>query len=169
MKIYDETKTAELSIEELDFSKGYLKNDKVIAARHEAAPAVKGKSAKEIYEELKSQGEDVEARFYKVLQRYANGSSDVEEIADEEDIPAEDAWDETEEIQVFVPYTEKELAQQELSGLQKQYDETRDEAVQFSIGELTEEEFAPIRAKRKELRDRIKVLKELLNEGEAEE
>lgn len=161
MKIYDATKTHELNHEELDFSKGYLKDDTVIVAHHEATPLVKGKSAEEIYEELKSQGSDVQVRFYKILRRYDNGSADVEEIKDEPDILAKEAWDETEAIQVLVPFTEKELAMQEIADLQGQYDETKEAALQFSIGELTEEEFAPIRAKRKALRDRIKELEEV--------
>ena len=52
----------------------------------------------------------VEQKYYLVLAEYPNGVRDVQEIKPTEAVPAKEAWDETEDIQVYIPYTEEELA-----------------------------------------------------------
>lgn len=52
----------------------------------------------------------VEQKYYLVLAEYPNGGRDVQEIKPTEAVPAKEAWDETEDIQVYIPYTEEELA-----------------------------------------------------------
>ncbi len=52
----------------------------------------------------------VERKYYLVLAEYPNGGRDVQEIKPTEAVPAKEAWDETEAIQVYIPYTEEELA-----------------------------------------------------------
>ena len=52
----------------------------------------------------------IHTKHYEVLKTYPNGGRDVREIKPTEAVPAKEAWDETEDIQVYIPYTEEELA-----------------------------------------------------------
>ena len=100
-KVYDVTKTTVLT--EYDLTKGYLKDDTLETFIPEQQ-AVEG-----IYD-------------YKVIQEYPSGGKDVEEIVLQEPKPYVEAHTETENIYVYVPYTEKELQriplQEELDQLQ---------------------------------------------------
>lgn len=89
MKIYNETKTEQ--IQDVDYSKGYLIPDKIFVQHHHA---VEGREEKSHYE---------------VIKTYSNGGKDVRKIIDEPAILPQDAYDEYEDIQVFIPYTEEEL------------------------------------------------------------
>lgn len=137
MKIYNQEKTQELNQQELDFEKGYLQADKLLIAHHEATPFVKGKSAEEIYNQLKADGliavRTIGGKFYAVDRAFENGveinplsvtewvsgvhSSSVTEIVDEPDTPAKEAYDDYEDIQVYVPYTAEELEERRLNAL----------------------------------------------------
>lgn len=106
MKIYNETKTQELNETEIDREKGYLKPDKIATTHHDATAAV---TVEEQIAELQRQGAAIEehsGKHYRVLAVYPSGGKDVEEVAE---IPAKDAYDDYEDIQVYVPYTEQEL------------------------------------------------------------
>lgn len=110
MRIFNEDKTIELT--KVDKEKGYLKSDKLVIAHHEATPFKKGRTAQEIARELEAQGVVIEESFlglFRVVEEDNNGGRVTEEIKDESDIPAAEAWDEYEDIQVFVPYAESEL------------------------------------------------------------
>lgn len=129
MKIFNENKTQELKQEDLDFEKGHLQPDKRLIAHHEAIPFAKGKSAEEIYNNLKADGliavRMIGGKYYTVDRAFENGveidpltvtewisgahSSSVTEIADEPDTPAQEAHDDYEDIQIYIPYTEEEL------------------------------------------------------------
>lgn len=113
MRIFDETKTYELDKKTLDFEKGYLKPDKIVAAHHEATPLIKGKIAKQIAEELEAQGVVIEEGYggliYRVVKEYEDGGRDTELIEDKPDIPAKEAYDEYEDIQVYVLYNAEQL------------------------------------------------------------
>lgn len=89
MRVFEETKTKELT--EYNLYKGYLKDDKLLIARHEAVEAVEEKG------------------HYETIAEYPNGGKDVEWVVDVPAVEAKEAYDEYEEIQVYVPYTEKEL------------------------------------------------------------
>jgi hypothetical protein len=97
MKVYNETKTAVL--ENYDLALGYLKSDKLFVAHHEAV------------EERKGEG------HYETLTEYPNGGKDVEWVWDIEPQEAREAYDEYEDIQVYIPYTPEELAERELTVL----------------------------------------------------
>lgn len=94
MRILDE-KNKELSLESIDFSKGYLSNETIVLAHHEAVEERQGKS------------------HIEVIQEYPNGGKDILTIWDEEPVKAQDAYDETEEIQRFHTYTDEKLKQRE--------------------------------------------------------
>ena len=88
MKIYDETKTNELT--DYDLETGYLKPDKLIV-HHEAVTGVEG------------------AFHYETIAEYPNGGKDVKKVWDVEPVQAQAAYDETVDIHVYIPYTADEL------------------------------------------------------------
>lgn len=110
MKIYNETKTQELNENEIDREKGALKYDKLFIKHHEAVPFKQGKTAHEIADELAAQGVIIEIGYdeipYRVVEEHEGGGRTGEEIKAELDTPAQEAYDEYEDIQVYVPYTE---------------------------------------------------------------
>ena len=92
MRIFDENKTIELT--NYDREKGYLKPDKLFIAHHEAVEAVE------------------EQGHYETIAEYPNGGKAVEWVVDVEAVEAKEAYDEYEDIQVFVPYTTEEIEKQ---------------------------------------------------------
>lgn len=74
-----------------DLTNGYLQSDKIFVAHHEAVEGVE------------------EVWHYETVAEYPNGGKDVERVVDVPDVPAQDAWDEYEDIQRYIPYTEAEL------------------------------------------------------------
>lgn len=85
MRVFDESKTTELT--EYDLSAGYLKPDKLFIAHHEATEAVEGQF------------------HYETIKEYPNGGKDVKKVWDVQPQEAREAWDQYEDIQVYVPYT----------------------------------------------------------------
>lgn len=94
MRIFDETKTKELNYENLDLEKGYLKLDKRFVRHHEA---VEGKKA--VYKDR--------------AEKLPNGSIQVWKDLVSPAVEAQEAYDEYENIQIYVLYTEEELAERE--------------------------------------------------------
>jgi hypothetical protein len=112
MKIYNQDKTQELLEAEIDFTLGQLVDDKLFVAHHEAVAEKKGKTAQEVAAEYEAQGKttrEIGGKLYVVTNAYNNGGEDVEEIASEPDTPAREAYDEYEDIQVYVPYSAEEI------------------------------------------------------------
>lgn len=72
---------------------GYLQNETIIIQHHDAIQAIE------------------EQWHYEVIREYPNGGKDLQKIIDVPGIPAADAWDETEDILRWIPYTEEELAE----------------------------------------------------------
>lgn len=91
MRIFDNKKEFELKIESLDLTKGYLKKDKLFLKKHKA---------------VKEQMEEFE---YVIIKEYPNGGKDVDKKIIKPYIAPKDEWEEYEDIQVYVEYTEKEL------------------------------------------------------------
>ena len=92
MKIFDSNN---VEIESPNLSLGYLTEDKILIAHHEAVEAVE------------------EQWHYETVAEYPNGGKDVKKVVDVPGVEAKDAWDEYEIIQRYVPYTEEELAAME--------------------------------------------------------
>lgn len=114
MKVYDETKTNELTA--YDLTTGYLRPDKRFVLHHEAKAATAGIPAETKAKRLEAEGKAVKqiaGKWYNVLKTYDNGGEDVEEIRDTPAVPAAEAWDEYEDIQVYTAYTPEELAERE--------------------------------------------------------
>ena len=88
MLVYNQEKTEILT--DYDLTKGYLQNDTI--TKH--IPEVKA----------------VEERFhYETVKEYPNGGRDRKKVIDVAGVKAVPAHDETEEIQVYIPYTDEEL------------------------------------------------------------
>ena len=74
-----------------DIEKGYLKAETIVIKHHDAVEATPGKS------------------HIEVVKEYDNGGKDVITVWDEKPTEAKEAWDETEEIQRYIPYSADEL------------------------------------------------------------
>ena len=91
MRILDEN-NIELAEDQINLELGYLRPESIISIHHEATEEVK------------------EVGHYEVIAEYPNGGKDVAWIIDTPGIEAKEAWDEYEDIQRYVLYTEEELA-----------------------------------------------------------
>ena len=92
MKVYNQEKTQEIT--DYDLAKGYLVSDKMLKKHHEA---VEAKEA--VYERV-------------LIKEYPSGGKEYKMVIVTPATEAKKAWDEYEDIQVYIPYTETELQQQ---------------------------------------------------------
>lgn len=90
MRIFDETKTYEINPEQIDYEKGYLKADRLFVKHYEAVEAK-------------------EAVYQDRVEPLPNGSKQVWKDLVSPAVKAKAAYDEYEDIQVYVPYTAEEL------------------------------------------------------------
>lgn len=138
MKIYNQTKTELL--ESVDLEKGYLKEDKLVLR---IVPAQ----------------EEVQEQFHYEYKDYTNDKGEVYgrdriKIIDVPYQPAVEEHEETEDIKVYIPYTEQELLdrkKQELRNWREKYFNIIDRATWFDS--LTEEERAEVHEFRNALLD----------------
>ena len=112
MKIYDEYKMQEII--NPDLSTGKLVEDKIFVAHHDAVPAIIGKTSEQIAREMAEEGKEVfynEKRglWYYVEKKFSNGGRSVKAIYPIQAVPEKEAWDEYEDIFVYIPYTATEL------------------------------------------------------------
>ncbi len=145
MEVYNEDLTEILT--EYDMEKGHLsQKNKIIH-----------------HDEIKGQDE---ISHYEVIQEYPNGGKDVELIIDQPKIEHQDAYDEEKTYTIYIPYSEEELErianEQEMARLKIELASTDYEAIKYSEGWFTEEEYAPIKQHREELREKIRQLEEKL-------
>lgn len=165
MKVYNETKLYEIF--DYDLKKGYLKEDKIVLKHHEAIPERVVKSVGQLIAEYKAQGKEVITssngdKFYVVKEIYSNkNGKTVEEIKPIVEL-AKPEYDDTEDIQVYIPYTETELNKREIAELKRNLSNTDYKAIKYAEGLITEEEYAPIKAQRQEWRNRINYLELLM-------
>lgn len=140
MRVFNQEKTQELT--NYDLSKGYLKQDKLIIAFH---PEQKAK----------------EGSYHIEEKNYPNGGKSIEKVWDILPTPYKKAYEEYEDIQVYVPYTEKELAQLEIVELKHKLLETDYKAIKYAEGVLTESEYALTKQERQSWRNRINELQNI--------
>ena len=81
-----------MELESPDLSLGYLTKEEILISHHEAVEAT------------------AEQWHYETIAEYPNGGRDVKRVVDVPGVEAQDAWDEYETVQRYVPYTEEELA-----------------------------------------------------------
>lgn len=110
-RVFNEDKTQELT--EYDLTLGKLVKDKLFVKHHEAVHEVAAQTVEEKVAAYQAEGQSVEQHngtYYLVVAQYPNGGKDIEEIFPTEAVPAKEAYDEYEDIYVYTPYTEQELA-----------------------------------------------------------
>jgi hypothetical protein len=148
MRIFNEDKTIELT--EVDEAIGYLKEDVIET-------------------DIPEQKEVLEKWHYEVIAEYPNGGKDVKKVVDVEGKPYIPAHTEREEIWVYIPYTAEELvkmtAEREISELKQKLRDTDYQAIKFAEGELSEDEYAYMKAQRRAWRDRINELEGIIGGG----
>ena len=149
MRIFDESKTVELT--EYELEKGYLKSDAIET-------------------EIPEQSAVEEVSHYEVIREYPNGGKDVKKVIDVEGKPYVPAHVKREEIQIYVPYTERELeimsANSEIRELKQKLNETDYQAIKYAEGVLSEDKYSGTKAQRQAWRDRINELERLVLKGE---
>lgn len=110
MRILDENG---IEIESPDLEKGYLKEESLFIMHHEAVEAVE------------------EVWHYETIAEYPNGGKDVAKVIDVQGVEAQEAWDEYEDIQRYILYTEEELAERE-----KAKEEAYKNSPEYRVSEL---------------------------------
>jgi hypothetical protein len=138
MRIFDETKKYEIHTPDLE--KGYLVEEEIIVKSHQYQPKIK------------------EQGHYEVVKRYNNGGSDLKWVVDIAGKPEMFAYDETEIVQVYIPYTDKELAEKQIEKLKLLLANTDYKAIKFAEGIISAEEYSPIKTQRQGWRDEINSL-----------
>ena len=121
MKIYNQDKT--LVLENPDLEKGYLVKDKIVLKVVPAKPEVAKQS------------------HYEVIKEYPNGGKEVKEVIDVPYSPAVKEHEETEEIQVYIPYSAAEyedIVNQKLRAWREKYFTVIDRAVWYDTLSLDE-------------------------------
>lgn len=145
MRIFDETKTYEIPEASISEEHGFLHEDKLFIAHHKAV------------------AERAEQGHYEVIKTYENGGQDMEWVVDVPYVAPQEAYDEYEHIQVYVPYTDEQLAEREIETLKRNLADTDYQAIKYAEGVMTESEYAPIKAQREDWRYRINYLQAYYN------
>lgn len=89
MKIFNKDKTVELH--DPDLLLGYLEPDRLFVAHHEAVEYVPAKG------------------HYVTVKEYPSGGRDVKFVEETPAVEAKDAYDEYEDIEIYIPFTAEEL------------------------------------------------------------
>jgi hypothetical protein len=138
MKIYDISKTYEITNPDLE--KGYIENSTRVIAYHPATPFIK------------------EVGHYETVKQYSNGGADVKWVVDVEGSEQKDAYEETEQICVYIPYSDKELAIKQINKLKQELSKTDYKAIKFAEGAISENEYYSTKIQRQSWRDEINEL-----------
>lgn len=86
----------EIDLTSIDYEKGYLIEDRLFIAHHDANDFI-----------------EEQGHWIVIAECLETGGKEVKWIVDEPAIPAREAWDEYEYIQRYILYTEEELAARE--------------------------------------------------------
>ena len=141
MKVYNEEKTFILT--EYDLSKGYLKQDKIFVATHPQTSSDNG------------------LFHYETIGVYPNGGKSIKKVWDKKPTKKVDAYDEYEDIMVYVPFSEKQLAEMEIVDLKSKLNNSDYKAIKFAEGIISETEYLSIKSERQNWRNRINELQSL--------
>lgn len=127
-------------LDDLDLNVGFLKEERVLIARHK----------------------DIEARdeegHYEIVKEYPNGGADVKWVVDIPAIEAKEAYDEYEIILRYTPFAEKDLDQRKILELKQKLSETDYCIIKIMEGSSTEEEYSDVISERKKWRQMINEL-----------
>ena len=166
MRIFNENKTVQM----------YLKEDRVEDGDFINIPdnlicdLSKGKLVSDtLIEHIPEQQEIQEQWHYETIKEYPNGGKDVEKVIDVVGQPYIAEHDEVEDILVYKPYSKQEIKaiknNNRIAELKQKLQETDYKAIKYAEGELSAEEFAPIKAQRRAWREEINKLEEELKDA----
>lgn len=130
---------------EPDLTKGRLVPEKRFVAHHEAINYVPDQF------------------HYEVVKEYPNGGKDVKKVIDIPGTPAQEAWDEYEDILRFIPFTEAELATNRIAELKQKLQDTDFHILKIVEGATTPNDCADVIAKRASWRKEINELEIKMN------
>lgn len=139
MKVYNQDKTQVLEM--YDLEKGYLK-PAMLKIHHEEQPEVKG--------------------VFDTKKWVENGIPKIKIITIVEPIPYRAAYDEYEKINVYIPYTEKQLAEREIAQIKAKLNAWDYKTSKYVDGDYTEAEWLVIQTQRKIWRNRINELEKVI-------
>lgn len=131
MRIFNKEKTAELF--NVDLSSGRLVPSKLLIAHHDYVPV----------------------KYHREAYINEDGYPDCRIVIDS---PSRNAYDEYEDIQVYVPYTSAEIKSRRIAELKSLLTCSDYKAIKRSEGELTEEEYEPTKLQRRAWRAEINLL-----------
>lgn len=130
----------EKMLDDLDLDAGFLKEERILIAKHKAIEA-----------------RDEEGH-YEIIKEYPNGGVDVKWIVDTPAIEAKEACDEYETILRYTPFTEKDLDQRKILELKQKLSETDYCIIKIMEGSSTAEEYSNVISERKKWRQMINEL-----------
>lgn len=113
MKVYNQEKTKILT--DYDLTLGKLVGDKIMIMHHDAVSYQPAVSVEEKIKEIKERGGIVEnshGLWAEITEVFENGARTAVLIEETPAVPAKEAYDEYEDIAVYIPYTEEELEKQ---------------------------------------------------------
>ena len=146
MRVFNINKTEELK--EYDLNLGHLESDTLVT-HVEAVEGVEGKG------------------HYKTVREYPNGGKEVEWVVDVPRVEAVEEHDEVEDIYIYIPFTEKEIAKKNLlkekSILEEWLKEHDYIGVKIATGRATIDDYADEIALMTEKAERINEIDSLLN------
>lgn len=149
MRIFNRDKTKELSLKDVDITKGYLKLDTL-------------KTHIPYQEKVEEQG------HYETIMEYENGGKDVKWVIDIEAKEYCEEHDEIEDIQIYIPYTEKDFKMDDLKEkidlLKEKLSSTDYKAIKYSEGLYTDDEYKSIQRERENIREEINFLEKQIRD-----
>lgn len=125
---------------------GYTQEETILIAHHDAVLPVE------------------EQGHYEVVAIYPNGGRDLAWVVDVEGVEAEEAWDETEDILRWIPYTQEELDAREAARLEEERLEQEAAAALEAEILAKERENAQLRAQVSAMNENLSFLEECLVE-----
>lgn len=118
MRVFNKEKTREIF--DFDLEKGYLILDKLLVKTHPAEA-------------------EIPAVRHKDVKKFPNGGVSVEWVVDIPAIPAKPEWNEYEDIQVYIPYTEDELRSIRIAEIKKRLSALSEDFIQSFAGAYIED------------------------------
>lgn len=129
-----------------DDTLGYTQEEVMLIQHHDAVAAVE------------------EQWHYEVIKEYPNGGKDLQKVIDVPGVVASEAWDETENILRWYPYTEEELAERAAAEEAQRLAEEEEERLAQEEAERIQRENALLRAQVSALNENISFLEECIVE-----
>lgn len=127
-------------LDDLDLDVGFLKEERILIAKHKAIEA-----------------RDEEGH-YEIIKEYPNGGADVKWVVDTPAIEAKEAYDEYETILRYTLFAEKDLDQRKILELKQKLSETDYCIIKIMEGSSTAEEYSDVISERKKWRQMINEL-----------